>query len=299
MRIGVDLGGTKTETVALDDEGRVLHRQRRPTPATDYAGILDAIAGLIAEAEQVAGAVKQVGVATPGSVSPATGLLRNSNTVVLNGKPFQEDLARRLQKEVRIANDANCFALSEARDGAAADGRVVFGVILGTGVGGGVVVDKHLIAGRNLVAGEWGHNPLPWLQDSDPPAQPCYCGKSGCIETYLSGIGLTRLHQFLGHGNCLPLELARAAATGEPAAQRTINVYADELARALASVINVVDPDVIVLGGGLSNIDPLYEKVPERLAHYVFSDSVTTPIRRATHGDSSGVRGAAWLTGSS
>ena len=246
-------------------------------------------------AEEAAGRVVHVGIATPGSISPSTGLLRNSNTVVLNGKPFGTDLARRLQKAVRVENDANCFALSEAQDGAAADARVVFGVILGTGVGGGLVIDKGVISGRNLVAGEWGHNPLPWPQATDPPKQPCYCGKSGCIETYLSGIGLMRLHSSLGHTSAAPAQIALAAASGEPTAMRTMDAYADGLARALASVINVVDPDAIVLGGGLSNIDDLYTKVAPRLSQYVFSDCVTTPVLRAVHGDSSGVRGAAWL----
>ena len=295
MQIGVDLGGTKTEVIALDEGGAVVFRQRCPTPASDYGSILDTIAGLVTRAEESAGRVDHVGIATPGSISASTGLLRNSNTLVLNGKPFGKDLAQRLQKAVRVENDANCFALSEAQDGAAADARVVFGVILGTGVGGGLVIDKGVISGRNLVAGEWGHNPLPWPQAADPPQQPCYCGKSGCIETYLSGIGLMRLYSSLGHTSAMPEEIAHAAASREPTAVRTLDAYADGLARALASVINVVDPDAIVLGGGLSNIDQLYAKVAPRLSEYVFSDCVTTPVLRAVHGDSSGVRGAAWL----
>jgi fructokinase len=295
MQIGVDLGGTKTEVIALDKGGTVVFRQRCPTPAGDYGSILDTIAALVTRAEESAGRVDHVGIATPGSTSPSTGLLRNSNTVVLNGKPFAEDLAHRLQKEVRVQNDANCFALSEAQDGAGAHARVVFGVILGTGVGGGLVVNKQLVSGRNLVAGEWGHNPLPWPQERDLPKMPCYCGKSGCIETYLSGIGLMRLYSSLSHTHATPAEIAHSAASGEPTAMITMDEYADGLARALASVINVVDPDAIVLGGGLSNIDELYEKVAPRLSQYVFSDDVTTPVLRARHGDSSGVRGAAWL----
>lgn len=295
MLIGVDLGGTKTEVIALDEGGAVVFRQRCPTPASEYASILDTIAALITRAEQSAGRVDHVGIAMPGSTSPSTGLTRNSNTVVLNGKPFGKDLAARLQKEVRIENDANCFTLSEAQDGAAAHARVVFGVILGTGVGGGLVVNKQLVSGRNLVAGEWGHNPLPWPQPRDPPKMPCYCGKSGCIETYLSGVGLMRLHESLSHSSATPAEIARAAASGGPTAKLTMDAYMDALARALATVINVVDPDAIVLGGGLSNIDALYEEVAPRLCQYVFSDHVTTPVLRASHGDSSGVRGAAWL----
>jgi fructokinase len=295
MRIGVDLGGTKIETIALDEGGNALFRERCPTPANDYAAILDTIAALVTRAQQAAGPVDRIGVATPGSISPATGLLRNSNTVTLNGKPFQEDLARRVRKQVRIENDANCFALSEAHDGAAAKARIVFGVILGTGVGGALVIDKRVIAGRNRVAGEWGHNPLPWQRETDLPQVSCYCGKTGCIETYLSGSALRRLYTDLTQASCTPLEIARAAARGEPEAVLAIDTYVDRLSRALASVINIVDPDAIVLGGGLSNIEQLYETVSPRLSRYVFSDSVNTPVVRATHGDSSGVRGAAWL----
>ncbi|HEX3836352.1 MAG TPA: ROK family protein [Steroidobacteraceae bacterium] len=295
MRIGLDLGGTKIEVIALDDHGATVFRERCATPANDYSGILEAIAALIGRAEHSGRAVEHVGVATPGSISPATGLLRNSNTVVLNGMPFRQDLASRLRKVVRIENDANCLALSEAQDGVAADARVVFAVILGTGVGGGLVIDNRLITGRNYVAGEWGHNPLPWRRETDPPQMRCYCGKSGCIETYLSGIGLTRLYESFANSSSTPPQIARSAASGDPTAMRAMDAYADGLARALASVINVVDPDAIVLGGGLSNIDGLYENVSPRLSRYVFSDAVTTPVLRALHGDSSGVRGAAWL----
>jgi fructokinase len=294
-QIGVDLGGTKIEIIALGDGGNAAFRQRCPTPANDYGEILDAIALLVQQTEQAVGRVDRVGVATPGSNSPRTGLLRNSNTVVLNGKPFQQDLARRLQKQVRIENDANCFTLSESHDGAGAHAKIVFGVILGTGVGGGLVIDQQLITGLNFVAGEWGHNPLPWRQEADPPPVSCYCGKTGCIETYLSGSGLARHYASLAQTNLTPLEIARAAACGEPSAMLAIDAYADRLSRALASVINIVDPHAIVLGGGLSNIDQLYAKVPARLSQYAFSDGVTTQVFRAIHGDSSGVRGAAWL----
>jgi fructokinase len=295
MQVGVDLGGTKIEIIVLGDGGNALFRERCPTPANDYVGILDAIAALVTQAERATGPVSHLGVATPGSSSPATGLLRNSNTLILNGKSFEQDLARRIQKPVRLENDANCFALSEAHDGAGAHARMVFGVILGTGVGGGLVIDKRLITGRNLVAGEWGHNPMPWRREDDPPPASCYCGKAGCIETYLSGSGLMRLYTSLTRASATPGEIARAAASGEPRSMLAIDAYADCLARALASIINVVDPDAIVLGGGLSNIDPLYEKVAPRLSRYVFSDCVSTPVVRAIHGDSSGVRGAAWL----
>jgi fructokinase len=295
MHIGVDLGGTKTEVIALDDDGAIRFRERCATPAMDYSSILEAIAALVRRAEQAVGRVNHVGIATPGSISPSTGLLRNSNTLVLNGMPFHKDLAGRLQKAVRIENDANCLALSEAQDGVAADAKVVFAVILGTGVGGGLVIEKKLITGRNYVAGEWGHNPLPWRLETDPAQMHCYCGQSGCIETYLSGSGLARFYECCAGETATPPQIARLAASADPAAVLTMDAYADGLARALASIINIVDPDAIVLGGGLSNIDSLYEKVPERLPHYVFSDAVTTPVLRALHGDSSGVRGAAWL----
>jgi fructokinase len=295
LRIGIDLGGTKIEVIALDADGVTLLRHRIPTPAGNYAATLDAVAELVRLAERSTGRQGTVGIATPGAISPRTGLTKNSNSTVLNGQPLDRDLARRLGRPVRIENDANCFALSEAIDGAAADARTVFGVILGTGVGGGVVIERHALIGRNRIAGEWGHNALPWARADDLPQTPCYCGKSGCIETYLSGAGLARDFQQRTGRQLGAEEIARAAAGGDAPARQTIEAYADRLARGLASVTNVIDPDCIVLGGGLSNIAELYSAVPALLGQYAFSDGVDTPIVRAQHGDSSGVRGAAWL----
>jgi fructokinase len=294
MRIGIDLGGSKIEIIALDDRGAQRHRTRIPTPAHDYGAILGAICELVEQAERAIDAHASVGIGTPGALSPATGLLRNSNTQSLNGKPLDRDLARVLGRPVRIANDANCFALSEATDGAARGADVVFGVIVGTGTGGGVVVRGHVLAGLHAIAGEWGHNPLPWPADDERPGPPCYCGKRGCIETFLSGPGLARAHDPAARALCAR-EIAQRAAAGDPAAQATLARYADRMARSLASVINVVDPDVVVLGGGLSRIEALYQQVPALLPRYVFSDSVRTRLCAAAHGDSSGVRGAAWL----
>ncbi|WP_026606898.1 ROK family protein [Methylocapsa acidiphila] len=295
MRIGVDWGGTKIEAIALDDAGALLMRHRAPTPSGDYEGTLRAVAALIAFVEKGLGRQGSIGVGAPGAVSTRSGLVKNSNSTALNGKPLERDLAELLGRPIRLANDANCFALSEAVDGAAAGRRVVFGVILGTGVGGGLVVDREVVAGRNRIAGEWGHNPLPWARDDERPGAPCYCGKSGCIETFLSGAGLAR--------DCLSRtgrrksaeEIAEAAALGDADAEVSLAIYQDRLARGLASVINVVDPDAIVLGGGLSNIARLYAGLPELVSRYAFSDGVETPILPALHGDSSGVRGAAWL----
>jgi len=295
MRIGIDLGGTKIEAIALGDDGATLLRRRVPTPAGDYSGTLEAIAGLVGSAEQHAARPGTVGVASPGAISPRTGLLRNSNSTVLNGRPLDRDLAERLGRPVRIENDANCLALSEAVDGAGAGAGVVFGVILGTGVGGGLVVGGKIVGGRNRIAGEWGHNPLPWPGDDERPGPACYCGKTGCIETFLSGPALAR--DYLAHsGNELRAEeIALAADCDDAAAERCLARYEDRLARGLASVINVLDPDVIVLGGGISNLTQLYAALPSRVAGYAFSDRIDTPIVRAVHGDSSGVRGAAWL----
>jgi len=295
MRIGIDLGGTKIEAIALGDDGATLLRRRVPTPAGDYSGTLEAIAGLVASAEQHAARPGTVGIASPGAISPRTGLLKNSNSTVLNGRPFDRDLAKRLGRPVRIENDANCLALSEAVDGAGAGAEVVFGVILGTGVGGGLVVGGRIVGGRNRIAGEWGHNPLPWPGDDERPGPGCYCGKTGCIETFLSGPALAR--DYLAHsGNELRAEeIALAADCDDVAAERCLAQYEDRLARGLASVINVLDPDVIVLGGGMSNLTQLYAALPSRVAGYAFSDRIDTPIVRAVHGDSSGVRGAAWL----
>jgi fructokinase len=295
MRIGVDLGGTKIEAIALGADGTILARHRVPTPIGDYAGTLDAVASLVGEIEQKLGTQGSVGVGTPGAISSKTGLIKNSNSTVLIGKRLDQDLAAKLQRPVRLANDANCFALSEAADGAGAGAHVVFGVILGTGVGGGVVVERKIVVGRNDIAGEWGHNPLPWPRAEELPGVPCYCGKSGCIETFLSGPGLARAYRAASGKSLTAEEVARTAAAGEPRASACLDLYADRLARGLTAVINVLDPDVIVLGGGLSNIARLYDELPTRIATYAFSDSIDTPIVRARHGDSSGVRGAAWL----
>ncbi len=295
MRIGVDLGGTKIEAIALGGDGTILARHRVATPVGDYAGTLDAVAGLVSTIERQLGRRGSVGVGTPGAVSSKTGLIKNSNSTVLIGKRLDQDLAVKLQRPVRLANDANCFALSEAADGAGFGARVVFGVILGTGVGGGFVVERKILIGRNDIAGEWGHNPLPWPRADELPGDPCYCGKAGCIETFLSGPGLARAYRTATNKALTAEEIAHAAAAGEPVANACLDLYADRLARGLTAVINIVDPDVIVLGGGLSNIARLYDELPARIASYAFSDAIDTPIVRAKHGDSSGVRGAAWL----
>jgi fructokinase len=291
MRIGIDLGGTKIEAIALADGGREVFRRRVDTPRGSYDGTIRAIAELVDAADAAAGERGTVGIGIPGTIAPTTGLIKNANSTWLNGRPFDTDLVSALRRPVRLANDANCFALSEATDGAAADAAVVFGVIIGTGTGGGVVVNRRVLVGPNAVAGEWGHNPLPWPEPDEIPGPQCYCGHSGCIETFLSGAGLRRGDP---RGRS-PVEIARLAATGEPQAAAALERYCGRMARALATIINVIDPDAIVLGGGLSNIDQLYERVPALWGSWVFSDSVTTPLLRARHGDSSGVRGAAWL----
>lgn len=295
MRIGIDLGGTKIEGVAMDAEGHELGRQRVATPRHDYDGTLQAIAGLVAALEQRFGGPASIGVGMPGIISPATGLVKNANSTWLIGRRFDHDLARVLARPVRLANDANCFALAEATDGAGAGARVVFGVILGTGVGGGLVFDGRIYEGAHHIAGEWGHNPLPAPGDDERPGPECYCGRRGCIETFLSGPGWAAdTARRTGRG--LDAEgLAGAARRGDADARAAVERYADRLARAAASVINIVDPDVIVLGGGLSNLESLYDEVPRRWARHVFSDEVHTRLVRARHGDSSGVRGAAWL----
>jgi fructokinase len=256
---------------------------------------VNAIVQLVTSAERELSCMGSVGVAMPGAISPRTGLIKNANSVVLNGKPLDRDLAQRLGREIRLENDANCFALSEAVDGAAADATVVFGVILGTGVGGSLVVDKATITGRNRIAGEWGHNPLPWRRDDERPGPPCYCGKTGCIETFLSGPGLARHYRDRAGRELTPEAIALAASSGDGDAVACFECYRDRLARSLAAVINVVDPETIVLGGGLSNMSRLYEELPALVERYAFSDAIDTPIVRARHGDSSGVRGAAWL----
>ena len=294
-RFGIDLGGTKIEIAALDAPGEVRLRKRIDTPAGDYAATLRAIVSLVSDAERDLGAGGSVGVAIPGSPSLATGRIRNANSTCLNGELLQRDLEKRLAREVRLANDANCFALSEAVDGAGKGAHVVFGVILGTGVGGGIVVDGRVLRGANAVAGEWGHNPLPLPTASDHPLPLCYCGRRGCIETYLSGPGLAADHGAASGERLEAVRIVQRARDGDPACLAALGRYEERLARALAGVINIVDPDVIVLGGGLSNIQRLYSNVPSLWGAHVFSDEVRTRLLPAVHGDSSGVRGAAWL----
>lgn len=309
MRIGIDLGGTKIEGIALRDDGEEVGRRRVATPRS-YAGTIDAIVDLVERLEQASGATGTVGIGIPGAVTPATGLVKNANSVWLIGQPLTQDLAHRLGREVRVMNDADCFALSEATDGAAAGADSVFGVILGTGVGGGIVINGRCLSGPNQIVGEWGHNPLPWLTPEEFPGPLCYCGKHGCIETWLSGPGFARdyhardhaegdraehgepgLHESTIQGR----EIVAAALAGDTRARAALDRYHDRLARALATIINVIDPEVIVLGGGMSNIAGLAESVRERLPAWVFSDRVETRVVRHRHGDSSGVRGAAWL----
>lgn len=301
MRIGIDLGGTKIEAIALDDTatgaGATLFRHRVPTPTGDYAGILNAIAELLALTENETGQPGTVGIATPGAISPSTSLLKNSNSTVLNGKPLDRDLEARLGRRIRMENDANCLALSEAVDGAAANARVVFGVILGTGVGGGVVINRQIHDGRNRIAGEWGHNPLPLMREGEYPGRRCYCGHDGCIETFLCGGGLSREFYARAGVSLKGEEIAERADAGDANALASLDAYRDRLARALASVVNIVDPDVIVLGGGLSNIARLYDGLERLVEHYAFSDALETRVLSNVHGASGGVRGAAWLWG--
>jgi len=295
MRIGIDLGGTKIEGIVLAGDGAELARERVATPQDDYQATLAAIVELVAVLERSAAQACSVGVGMPGSRSRATGLVKNSNSVCLNGTPLYRDLESMLGRDVRFANDADCFALSEATDGAAADAAVVFGVIIGTGTGGGIVVSGKPVSGPDGIAGEWGHNPLPWPQEGELPGPECYCGLSGCIETWLSGPGLVRDH-FHAHGVSMqPVSIAQRAESGDAKSRQSMARYSDRMARALATVINVIDPDVIVLGGGVSNIASLYRDVPALWGQYVFSDSVETRLVPAMHGDASGVRGAAWL----
>jgi fructokinase len=295
MRIGVDLRGTKIEVVALDREGRILARRRVATPRHDYRKTLETIAELVAAVESELGERASVGVGTPGSLSPFSGCMRNANSVWLNGRPLDRDLAEVLGSPVRIANDADCFALSEAIDGAGRSARCVFGVIVGTGTGGGVVVDRQLLTGPNRIAGEWGHNPLPWPNRDELPGPPCYCGKRGCIETFLSGPGLTADYRRASGRRLRPAEISAAADAGDDQAEAALRRYEDRMARALAGVINILDPDAVVLGGGVSNLARLYRNVPPLVGTYIFSDGITLDLRPPTHGDSSGVRGAAWL----
>ena len=295
IRIGIDLGGTKTEAIALDGAGRELVRRRIPTPAGDYEAQLAAVRDLVAGVEREVGARGSVGVGIPGTMSKATGLIKNANSTWLIGRPLDRDLSQALDRPVRVMNDANCLAVSEATDGAGAGHDVVFAAILGTGVGGGIVVHGRPLIGVNGIAGEWGHNPLPWAQDSERPGPTCYCGRSGCIETFLSGPGMAQDHEHaVGEKFDAAAIVARAAA-GNAACEATLQRYEDRLARSFAHVVNILDPDVIVLGGGMSNIERLYRNVPKRWGCYVFSDRVDTRLVKNRYGDSSGVRGAAWL----
>ena len=293
IRIGVDFGGTKIEAAAIGPDGGFVARVREPNPG-GYDGALDTVARLVAEVEQRTGPVGRIGVGMPGSVSPRTGLIRGANSVWLNGRSFREDLEARLGRPVRVANDADCFALSEASDGAAAGARVVFGVIIGTGCGGGVVMDGHLLEGAHGIAGEWGHTPLPWLTADEWPLTTCWCGRSGCLETYISGSGFERDHALDGPAASGP-EIMTAVRAGEPRAAAAFARYVDRLGRGLAVVCDLLDPEVIVLGGGMSNVDELYDQVPPVIARHVFSDHWEGRVVAALHGDSSGVRGAAWL----
>ncbi|HXZ48644.1 MAG TPA: ROK family protein [Usitatibacter sp.] len=295
LRIGIDLGGTKIELAALEAAGSVRLRERIATPAGDYEATVEAVGKLVETAERALGERGSVGVGVPGALSLATGRLKNANSTWLIGRPLREDLEVRLGREVRIANDANCFALSEAVDGAARGAAVVFGVILGTGVGGGIVVNGRILEGANAIAGEWGHNPLPLPRAEDHPLPACYCGRRGCIETYLSGPGMAADHARATGERREAAEIAARAGHGDRPCEETLGRYVERLARGLASVINVLDPDAIVLGGGLSRIERLYTEVPRLWGRYVFSDEVRTRLLAPAHGDSSGVRGAAWL----
>ena len=297
IRFGIDLGGTKIEIVALDPRGADVLRRRVATPVNDYGAVIDAITGLVAGAERELGATGTVGIGTPGSISRATGLLRGSNSVCLNGRPIKHDLETALAREVRISNDANCFALSEATDGGGEGAGVVFGAILGTGVGAGIVVHGRVLDGPNAIAGEWGHNPLPWPRDDERPGPACFCGRYGCVETFVSGPGLERDHLHASGESLKSHTIVARAEMGDVDCEATFARYEGRLARALAHVINLLDPDVIVLGGGMSNIGRIYRSVPALWGPRVFSDRVDTRLVRHRHGDSSGVRGAAWLWG--
>ena len=294
MRIGIDLGGTKIEGIALADNGEIPVRRRVPTPS-QYEPTIEAIADVVDAVERAVDRRCTVGIGIPGTVMPSTGVVKNANSVCLNGQPFQRDLDVRLGRTVRLMNDANCFALSEAADGAAAGAPIVFGVILGTGVGGGVVVDGKCLIGVNQIAGEWGHNPLPWPTPDELPGPRCYCGRRACIEAFISGPSFARDHAIHTGKTVTTRDIVKAAREGDAESIASMERYHDRLARALATVINILDPDVIVLGGGMSNIAGLAEAAQARLGGYVFSNTIATRIVHNMHGDSSGVRGAAWL----
>lgn len=295
MRIGIDLGGTKIEAIALDNEGVIRARRRVPAPRGDYAATVTALRDLAQAIQSEAGATGPVGVGIPGTISPATGLIKNANSVWLIGHALDRDLEQATGKSVRLANDANCFALSEASDGAGAGYGVVFGAILGTGCGSGIVVDGRALTGPNSIAGEWGHNPLPWPQPDEVPGPQCYCGKRGCQESWLAGTGFERDFREQTGRDLKGAEIVAAAEAGDAQAEAALQRYEHRLARGLATILNVIDPDIVVLGGGMSNQDRLYRNVPKLWGAWVFSDTVTTPLVKNMHGDSSGVRGAAWL----
>ncbi|ELR4456535.1 fructokinase [Salmonella enterica] len=298
MRIGIDLGGTKTEVIALDDAGEQRFRHRLPTPRGDYQQTIETIATLVDMAEQATGQTGSVGIGIPGSLSPYTGVVKNANSTWLNGQPFDSDVSRRLKREVRLANDANCLAVSEAVDGAAAGAQTVFAVIIGTGCGAGVALNGRAHIGGNGTAGEWGHNPLPWMDDDELRYReeiPCYCGKQGCIETFISGTGFATDYQRLSGKALKGDEIIRLVDAQDAVAELALSRYELRLAKALSHVVNILDPDVIVLGGGMSNVERLYKTVPSLIKSFVFGGECETPVRKARHGDSSGVRGAAWL----
>lgn len=295
MRIGIDVGGTKIEALAIDNDGQELARHRVDTPKNDYRGTIEAVAGLVRRLETKTGLTGTVGAGIPGSISAKTRLVKNANSTWLNGMPLDRDLMAALGREVRVSNDANCFAVSEATDGAAAGEHVVFGVILGTGCGGGVAIDGRVHAGQNGVGGEWGHNPLPWPTPEEYPGPVCYCGKKGCMEMWVSGTGLARDYRQMTGKERTAREIIAEFEAGEKDAAMMVDRLEDRLARGLSNVINILDPDVIVIGGGLSQAKHLYESVPKRLAKYVFGGEADTPVVQAKFGDSSGVRGAAWL----
>ncbi|HCM1945147.1 TPA: fructokinase [Salmonella enterica subsp. salamae serovar 30:g,m,s:e,n,x] len=298
MRIGIDLGGTKTEVIALDDAGEQRFRHRLPTPREDYQQTIETIAALVDMAEQATGQTGSVGIGIPGSLSPYTGVVKNANSTWLNGQPFDNDVSRRLKREVRLANDANCLAVSEAVDGAAAGAQTVFAVIIGTGCGAGVALNGRAHIGGNGTAGEWGHNPLPWMDDDELRYReeiPCYCGKQGCIETFISGTGFATDYQRLSGKALKGDEIIRLVDAQDAVAELALSRYELRLAKALSHVVNILDPDVIVLGGGMSNVERLYKTVPSLMKSFVFGGECETPVRKALHGDSSGVRGAAWL----
>lgn len=296
FRIGIDLGGTKTEVILMNGASQQLFRQRMTTVHESYATLLDSIVNLVAQAEAIAGVTSlPVGVGVPGTVARKTGLLTKTRYTWLNGQAFAQDLSTRLARNVKVANDANCFALSEAVDGAGRNHDVVFAAILGTGCGAGIAHQQQVLQGANSLIGEWGHNPLPWASDAELNSRNCYCGKRGCLGRFISGTGLSRSYEMVTGVNLTGDVINQRARAGESVAQQIMNNYIDQLTRALASVINLLDPDIIVFGGGCANIDELYSEVPKRLSAYVFGGQCATPVVRAQHGDSSGVRGAAWL----